>query len=162
MWFCGQCVDCKACGNVLEKRGASFTYWSRDPEKCYRCGGCKGLVETKGKHCPVCSRLWRADDDDLVQCSSCDLMVHASCDFRANEILSRQVSVSEQKHPKVSLEVSCIHSHSATLPCECRIDQSNISMNVLCAEKSTEARNGANKFGSLYAIKPGLSLWTVP
>lgn len=82
LWICGQCVDCSECKNTSEKRGASLKHWSRDPDKCYRCGGCKGLVETyiKKKQCKVCSAIWRNDDDDIVGCSKCKSFVHTGCD----------------------------------------------------------------------------------
>ena len=81
LWICGQCVDCHKCKNVYEPRGASLTYWSRDPHLCYRCGGCDGLVDQK--KCPVCNGVWRDDDTDLAQCVDCDIKVHSRCDSRA-------------------------------------------------------------------------------
>jgi hypothetical protein len=82
LWICGQCVDCAACRNSSEKVGVSLKYWSRDPEKCYRCGGCKGLVEeyTKKRRCSVCDGIWRDDDDDIVSCVKCKCFVHSGCD----------------------------------------------------------------------------------
>lgn len=87
LWICGQCVDCKSCGNTAEKDGASLKYWSRDPEKCYRCGGCKGLVDTEelGGRCRVCAKFSRRSDDDMVQCASCKASVHIGCDALARE-----------------------------------------------------------------------------
>jgi hypothetical protein len=120
LWVCGHCVDCKECGNTLEKRGTSATYWSRDPEKCYRCDGCKGLVDSKGLQCFVCSKMRRSGDDNLVHCSSCDSMVHAACDARAKGILGGQASVSDQKHPKVSHNpVTFMFSHDLILRASC-------------------------------------------
>jgi hypothetical protein len=89
LWICGQCVDCSECKNTSEKKGASLKYWSRDPEKCYRCGGCKGLVEsyTKKKHCKVCNGIWRTDDDDVIECSTCKESVHSGCDSFAASYL---------------------------------------------------------------------------
>ena len=91
LFICGQCVDCKSCGNRGEKQGmVSLRYWSRDPHKCFRCGGCKGLVErlTKGKKCPCCSTIWRNTDTDVVKCKSCERSIHSRCDKRAEEILT--------------------------------------------------------------------------
>lgn len=87
LWICGQCVDCKTCGNTAEKGGPSLKFWSRDPERCYRCGGCKGLVDTADTagRCRVCSKLPREGDDDMVQCSSCESNVHLGCDALARE-----------------------------------------------------------------------------
>lgn len=86
LWICGQCIDCKICNNTAETGGASLKYWSRDPEKCYRCGGCKGLVDTAevGGKCRVCSKLPRADDD-MVVCSTCESRVHLGCDSLARK-----------------------------------------------------------------------------
>uniref|UniRef100_A0A7S4J2A5 Histone-lysine N-methyltransferase n=2 Tax=Odontella aurita TaxID=265563 RepID=A0A7S4J2A5_9STRA len=81
LFICGQCVDCKSCNNKSEKGEISRRYWSRDPHKCFRCGGCKGLVErqTKGMKCAVCSCLWRSGDTDLVACVRCKRNIHAHC-----------------------------------------------------------------------------------
>jgi F/Y-rich N-terminus/SET domain/PHD-like zinc-binding domain/Bromodomain/PHD-finger/F/Y rich C-terminus len=89
LWVCGQCVDCKTCGNSSEAKGASLKHWSRDPQKCYRCGGCKGLVkeQTKIAKCVVCSCIWRKDDDDVAKCSTCAGRVHSDCDPVAEEFL---------------------------------------------------------------------------
>ena len=91
LWVCGQCVDCHKCHNKLEPKGASLTYWSRDPHLCYRCGGCDGLVDQykKGRKCPVCSVVWRDEDTDLAQCVDCDAKVHARCDSRASLYLKK-------------------------------------------------------------------------
>lgn len=87
-WVCGQCVDCKMCGNTSEPRGVSLKYWSSDPSLCYRCGGCKGLVENYAEDasCHLCSRLSRVDDE-LVRCCDCSLTVHVDCDDFAAEML---------------------------------------------------------------------------
>lgn len=94
LWICGQCVDCKGCGNKSEKRGISKRYWSRDPEKCHRCGGCEGLVKdfASKMKCQVCIGLLRADDDDVVRCSECGGKVHTSCDESAADYASRSMN----------------------------------------------------------------------
>eukprot|EP00526_Cylindrotheca_closterium_P003276 CAMPEP_0113651638 /NCGR_PEP_ID=MMETSP0017_2-20120614/27536_1 /TAXON_ID=2856 /ORGANISM="Cylindrotheca closterium" /LENGTH=1571 /DNA_ID=CAMNT_0000564345 /DNA_START=1 /DNA_END=4716 /DNA_ORIENTATION=- /assembly_acc=CAM_ASM_000147 len=92
IWVCGQCVDCKKCGNTLEPNGPKTTYWSRDPHLCYRCGGCDGLVDRKARKCGVCSTLWRDGDTDLAQCEQCNVKVKARCDPKAQEFLNRQNS----------------------------------------------------------------------
>jgi hypothetical protein len=86
LWICGQCVECKSCGNVSESNGPSVKYWSRDPEKCYRCGGCKGLVE--GRQCSVCSGRCRPDEDEVVTCSLCNKFVHTDCDSTGKDYLA--------------------------------------------------------------------------
>mmetsp|Transcript_25960 Transcript_25960/g.39290 ORF Transcript_25960/g.39290 Transcript_25960/m.39290 type:complete len:1246 (+) Transcript_25960:56-3793(+) len=82
LWICGQCVDCKVCKNLSEKHGTSLKFWSRDPEKCYRCGGCDGLVKgyTNKRRCSVCDKFWRKGDEDVLECSKCNNYVHAECD----------------------------------------------------------------------------------
>jgi hypothetical protein len=92
LWICGQCVDCECCGNTSEPDGPSLRHWSRDPEKCYRCGGCSGLVEdyTKDMKCAVCTKLLRMDDIDFVECDDCHGKVHADCDTRAKEYVDLQ------------------------------------------------------------------------
>jgi len=88
LWICGQCVDCKVCGNKAEKEGASLRFWSQDPEKCFRCGGCGDLVnDSLGGKCHVCSGLLREDDQDVVECNDCHSKVHVSCDERAQDYL---------------------------------------------------------------------------
>jgi hypothetical protein len=86
LWVCGQCVDCKECKNTSEPGGASLKHWSRDPEKCFRCGGCDGLVEDY--KCLVCSKLLRAVDDGTATCSKCQGAVHGSCDSRAMQAVA--------------------------------------------------------------------------
>lgn len=106
LWICGQCVDCKTCNNTAEKDGASLKYWSRDPEKCYRCGGCKGIVDTMehGGRCRVCSKLPRAHDNDMIQCMSCESNVHLGCDALAREFQAASGEKADsQEHEKVSL-----------------------------------------------------------
>lgn len=96
LWICGQCVDCKVCGNKAEKKGVSLKYWSQDPERCFRCGGC-GVFDHKSScegKCHVCAGLLRDDDVDLVECHQCNSKVHISCDERAEEYLNREASTS--------------------------------------------------------------------
>lgn len=104
LWICGQCVDCKVCKNTSEppcpgaasdpdKSSISLKYWSRDPEKCYRCGGCDGIAEQiQGKKlkCQVCRKILREDDGNFVNCDICSAQVHISCDKRADEFLKMQ------------------------------------------------------------------------
>jgi hypothetical protein len=101
LWLCGQCVDCKVCGNTSEPRGISLKYWSSDPHLCYRCGGCKGLVENYAEKspCNLCSRLSRVDDE-LVRCFDCSATVHVDCDDFAAEVFQTSRT---QKSP-VSLQ----------------------------------------------------------
>jgi len=54
LWICGQCVDCQKCHNKLEPDGPSLKNWSRDPQLCYRCGGCDG-VEVENKRSRKCT-----------------------------------------------------------------------------------------------------------
>lgn len=99
LWICGQCVDCKVCGNKAEKDGVSLKYWSQDPEKCFRCGGCDGFDQeyiSEGK-CLVCAGLLRLDDGDVVECHQCDSKVHVSCDDRAEDYMNREASASRSQ-----------------------------------------------------------------
>jgi len=104
LWICGQCVCCKECDNKSEKEGVSLRYWSQDPEKCFRCGGCGDLVKDSlhGK-CQVCAGLLREDDPDIVECFECNAYVHHSCDERAFDFLSLEASATRaqkaQKDP---------------------------------------------------------------
>eukprot|EP00934_Nitzschia_sp_Nitz4_P006267 Nitzschia sp. Nitz4//scaffold57_size113557//55705//61502//NITZ4_003994-RA/size113557-augustus-gene-0.180-mRNA-1//-1//CDS//3329554855//6257//frame0 len=91
LWICGQCVNCTKCRNKLEPNGPSLKHWSRDPNLCFRCGGCDGLVDdqSRSKKCSVCSGLWRDDDTDLAQCADCDHKVHSRCDPKAFAFLKK-------------------------------------------------------------------------
>jgi hypothetical protein len=91
LWICGQCVDCRKCKNTSEPRGQSLKYWSRDPQLCYRCGGCDGLVDQykKSRKCPVCTGVWRDEDTDVAECSECETKVHKRCDPRASLYLTK-------------------------------------------------------------------------
>lgn len=81
LWICGQCVDCKTCRNTAEGGGASLRFWSQDPEKCFRCGGCTCLVqEYSVSKCQVCNIFLRDDDGDYQTCSKCGSAVHFRCD----------------------------------------------------------------------------------
>jgi F/Y-rich N-terminus/PHD-like zinc-binding domain/PHD-finger len=81
LWICGQCVDCKSCHNSAEKGGASLKFWSQDPEKCFRCGGCTCLVQDYSvSKCQICHIFLREDDGDFETCSKCGSPVHVDCD----------------------------------------------------------------------------------
>lgn len=82
LWICGQCVDCQKCHNTLEPNGPSLKHWSRDPQLCYRCGGCDGLVDQykRSRKCGVCSGVYRDEDIDVATCDDCDAKVHSRCD----------------------------------------------------------------------------------
>ena len=102
LWICGQCVDCKECKNNGDEGKVSKKYWSRDPEKCFRCGGCEGLVEdfTEGRLCNVCNRISRPSEPALVQCHSCKENVHIDCDKDVIEAFDRRKELSEQAKDK--------------------------------------------------------------
>lgn len=101
LWICGQCVDCKVCKNTTEKDGISLKYWSQNPEKCYRCGGCDGYLKLQ---CQICHGRLRADDEDIVHCSKCEANVHVLCDARAQEYLTREALASRaQKVQKTTV-----------------------------------------------------------
>jgi PHD-finger len=106
LWICGQCVDCKLCRNMFDSQGSSLRYWSRDPEKCFRCGGCHGLIDEvhESRRCSICSLLIRADDSDVLDCCSCQQLVHAQCDHRANEYLKANEEASGTQQ-RVSLRI---------------------------------------------------------
>jgi len=99
LWICGQCVDCKECENKGEGANVSRKYWSRDPHKCFRCGGCKGLVEehVKGMECPICTKIWRSNDADIAKCSSCGLGIHAACDRKAHDFISSRNACTQKR-----------------------------------------------------------------
>ena len=104
LWICGQCVDCKVCKNTSEppRPGArlnpaasnvSLKYWSRDPEKCYRCGGCdgmpKGMLVGEKLDCLVCKKVLRNNDGDFIKCGDCKAHVHIGCDRRADDYVKQ-------------------------------------------------------------------------
>jgi PHD-finger len=107
LWICGQCVDCKSCGNQSEKDGASLRHWSRDPKKCYRCGGCEDLVKdyVLKRKCQICAGLLRKDDRDIVECSECKAKVHTTCDVLAEDYICSHEYASRLKKSQTS-EVS--------------------------------------------------------
>jgi len=90
LFICGSCIDCKSCGTSSEKK-MSVKYWSRDPQRCYRCGGCEGLMSeiNKAMQCTVCSKYWRKGDNDLIPCKTCNRTVHIGCDNNAELVLKR-------------------------------------------------------------------------
>lgn len=104
LWICGQCVDCKTCGNASEpaKHGddssspnssISLKYWSSDPEKCYRCGGCDGMADLivgDKLDCQVCRKILRPSDGDFLKCGDCRARVHLGCDRRADDFVQQQ------------------------------------------------------------------------
>jgi hypothetical protein len=105
LWVCGQCVDCKECGNTSEKDGISLRYWSLDPEKCFRCGGCEDPVngiQTELK-CKVCAGFVREDDSDIIECQTCKVRVHVSCDERAEEYVNREAFATRAQKVQGSL-----------------------------------------------------------
>lgn len=106
LWICGQCVDCKVCHNTSEpartegegsdfaKSAVSLKYWSSDPEKCYRCGGCDGMADLilgDKMDCQVCKKILRTSDDNFVKCGECKrARVHMACDKRADDFYQQQ------------------------------------------------------------------------
>jgi PHD-finger len=117
LWLCGQCVDCKVCGNTKERvnvanrdaEPSSVTdkrFWSQNPDKCYRCGGCNDALDESFERleCQVCAGLLRHDDVNVIDCSECLGKVHVSCDSRAEEYVTRESSASGSEK-KVILQV---------------------------------------------------------
>lgn len=80
LWICGLCVDCKVCGNTAETQGSSAKFWSQDPLKCFRCGGCTCLMGEDMAKCQVCQKLLRNGDSDFQGCRMCGALVHHACD----------------------------------------------------------------------------------
>eukprot|EP00529_Nitzschia_sp_RCC80_P002441 CAMPEP_0113507844 /NCGR_PEP_ID=MMETSP0014_2-20120614/36686_1 /TAXON_ID=2857 /ORGANISM="Nitzschia sp." /LENGTH=2090 /DNA_ID=CAMNT_0000403489 /DNA_START=61 /DNA_END=6333 /DNA_ORIENTATION=+ /assembly_acc=CAM_ASM_000159 len=85
VWICGQCVDCHNCRGNNEAGGASLQHWSREPNLCYRCGGCEGLIDQylSTRKCSICAGYWRDGDTDLAECIDCKAKVHGRCDSKA-------------------------------------------------------------------------------
>jgi len=81
IWICGQCVDCTKCKNTSDDGEVSRRYWSRNPNRCFPCGGCDGLGISglKEAKCTSCKKVSR-DIDGLPQCTSCDAYIHKECD----------------------------------------------------------------------------------
>ena len=100
LWICGQCVDCKVCCNTAED-GASLKFWSRDPEKCFRCGGCGSVVDDymDKAECLVCTKLLRSKDS-IVQCGRCNGHVHLSCDAAAERHFAKICRATESNQPQ--------------------------------------------------------------
>ena len=92
LWICGQCVDCRVCGNTSEPEGASLQHWSSDPQKCYRCGGCDDSVNGTGDSlkCKLCTRLLRPGDENVAKCSRCNGSIHSSCHISAKHFLNTE------------------------------------------------------------------------
>ena len=104
LWICGQCVDCKICkntseplkegdGSSLAQSSISLKYWSSDPEKCYRCGGCDGMADLivgDKLDCQVCKKILRPSDQDFIKCDDCKARVHTTCDRRADDFVQQQ------------------------------------------------------------------------
>lgn len=104
LWICGQCVDCKECNNTGDPRGASLKHWSRDPDKCYSCGGCQGLVDESDvtKVCKSCRKLLHMDEPAVVQCHRCSSRIHCRCDSRAAKyVRSKENATRAKKAQKV-------------------------------------------------------------
>ena len=99
LFICGQCVDCKECKNTGDPRGASLQHWSRDPDKCYSCGGCKGLVDESDvtKVCKACRKFLHVDEPGVVQCHRCSARVHCRCDTRAEKYVRSKENASRAK-----------------------------------------------------------------
>ena len=99
LWICGQCVDCKECKNTGDPRGASRKHWSRDPDKCYSCGGCNGLVDETDvtKVCQACRKLLHIDEPAVVQCYRCSSRIHCRCDSRAARYVRSKENASRAK-----------------------------------------------------------------
>ena len=99
LFICGQCVDCKECNNTGDPRGASLKHWSRDPDKCYSCGGCKGLIDESDvtKVCKSCRKLLHIDEPGVVQCHRCSSRIHCRCDSRAAKYVRSQENASRAK-----------------------------------------------------------------
>ena len=104
LWICGQCVDCKVCHNTSEparnggksdfaQSTVSLKYWSNDPEKCYRCGGCDGMADLivgEKLDCQICKKVLRSSDGDFIKCGDCKARVHTACDKRADDFIQQQ------------------------------------------------------------------------
>jgi len=123
LWICGQCVDCKVCKNTADPRGASLKHWSRDPEKCFSCGGCDGLIDPASvPSCSVCTKLLRGDEPGLVNCVGCGSQVHRRCDARAErhakslENIPRALKSLEVQPPDTYLCPTCYEPAADNIP----------------------------------------------
>lgn len=102
LWICGQCVDCKVCGNT---KGSNIRYWSQDPLKCFECGGCQGLALDGVHCCPVCDKYLHLDEERISSCSKCSTQVHAVCDPEAeDDFLAREMASRSQKAKKEKVD----------------------------------------------------------
>lgn len=141
LWICGQCVDCRDCRNTAEKDGTSLKHWSRDPEKCFRCGGCDGLVDDYmgNEKCMVCTKFLRTSDAGVVKCAKCSGSIHAACHHTAKEHL-----VKLSRKPRIeflqSVRSFMLSDHSAIgligLPAISLFADELISLPGLCSEIS--------------------------
>lgn len=129
LWVCGQCVDCACCGNTGgDPRGASLKHWSRDPKKCYSCGGCEGLVDGRSSCC-VCEKLLRDDEPELLECGSCGNKVHCRCDTRAEDYsISHEYASRTQKMKSGNTYQcpSCYKAPDPVDPTESELDRKHL------------------------------------
>ena len=92
LWVCGQCVNCKGCGNTSENNGANLKHWSRDPAKCYKCGGCRGIEKRQksSMRCLVGDNVWRKDDDKIATCTSLTNRISLDYDPSIEKVLQQK------------------------------------------------------------------------
>lgn len=100
LWICGQCVDCRYCGNSTEPLGRSLMHWSRYPDRCYRCNGCSGVADDymSKMRCNICAGYLRRDDVDFVECTSCGCNVHIGCDHEATDFVARSEAYTRNRN----------------------------------------------------------------
>ena len=145
LFICGQCVDCKVCTNTADPRGASLKHWSRDPEKCFSCGGCEGLISSEGAlSCNVCRKLLRGDEPNLVSCIGCGSYVHSSCDPRAErhvkalEPVPRALKAQKIKPPDTYLCPTCYQPAADNIPERTAVDRKDAYRLAWKAVKNNE------------------------
>ena len=71
---CPDCVFCLSCGS--RSPGPPGARWTHGHTMCAPCGALYG----KGKFCPICHKVYRDNEANMIGCDSCNGWVHTACD----------------------------------------------------------------------------------